>query len=96
MIKLSFMEVMRYDKDHGTEFLSELEAVCREYAITGQGTGVWSQLKTDWVRSGIDYALKQTLRYEGYGYSSARVFRDLGVVIWKILVAMGLETSRKT
>ncbi len=96
MIRLSFMEVMRYDKDYGTSFLDELEAVSRKYAISGQEIGVWTQFKTDWIRSGIDYALKQTLRYEGFGYSSARVFRDLGIPIWKILVAMGLETSRKT
>lgn len=95
MTELRFMEVKQYDEDHGTNFLSELEAVCRKYAIQGQAPGVWAQLKTDWVNGGVTYALKQTLRYEGYGYSSARVFKELGIVIWKILVAMGLETSRK-
>jgi len=90
------MEVKRYDEDHDTNFLSELEAVCRKYAIPGQGPGVWAQLKTDWVNRGMDYALNQTLRYDGYGYSSGRVYRDLGIVLWKILVAMGIETSRKT
>jgi hypothetical protein len=93
--KLSFMEMRQYDEDHGTSFLDELRAVCDKYAIPGRGPGVWAQLGTDLLR-GVDYALRQTLRYVDYGYSDARVFRDLGVVILKILVAMGIEKSRTT
>ena len=96
MDKLKLTEVKQYDKDHGTGYLSELEVMCHKYAIPGQGQGVWLQFKTDWVQGGIKYALRQTLRYVDYGYADAMVFKELGVVIWKILVAMGLETNIKT
>jgi len=94
--KPSLTEVKQHDEDYGASFLSELEAMCHSHAIPGQERGVWLQFKTDWVHSGIKYALQQTLRYVGYGYSDAMVFKELGVVIWKMLVAMGLETNIKT
>jgi len=86
--EFSFVEIKQYDKDHGTIFIDRLKEVCGKYAKEGQAPGVFSQLGTDWTLHGAVYALRQTLRYVGFGYKSSMVFRDLGAVVSEIFAEM--------
>lgn len=88
MREFSFGEVKRYDIEHETNFIEQIQEVCAEHAQERHELGVFLQLRTDWTTQGIVYTLRQTLRYVGYGYSNDMIFYNLGKLIHNIFVAM--------
>ena len=90
MDEFRYRDIVEFDKEHGTNFIEQLEDVCREYAIRKQGKGVFGQFKTDWIRS-LTYALRQTLRYVGFGYESQDIFYALGMKLGEISKALDEE-----
>ena len=73
---------------HGTDFLGEMRKVVDSHALDNRGLGPFCQLRTDWTLQGVVFALTQTLRYVGYGYEDARIFRELGALVWTIFTVM--------
>ena len=49
------------------------------------------QFRTDWITEGLRYAVLQTLRYVGYGYETAWIFKDIGDVVGRMLRAVTSE-----
>ena len=43
----------------------------------------------DWISGGLRYAVIQTLKYVGFGYTNAMVFRDIGEVIGRLFESLG-------
>lgn len=88
MREFSFAEVKRYDAEHGTNFLKQVQDVVSKHTQDGHGLGVFYQLRTDWTNEGVVYALRQTLRYIGYGYNDDMIFYNLGKLVYTIFAAM--------
>lgn len=88
MREFSFAEVRQYDTEHGTNFLEQVQEVVSKHAQDGRGVGVFCQLRTDWTLEGVVYALRQTLRYMGYGYSDDMIFYNLGKLVHTIFTSM--------
>lgn len=88
MREFSFSEVKQYDADHGTNFIEQIQEVCTAHAQEKHGIGVFCQLRTDWTLEGVVYALRQTLRYMGYGYNNDMIFYNLGKLVHNIFDSM--------
>lgn len=88
MREFSFAEVKQHDEGHGTNFLEQVQEVVSKHAQDGRGVGVFCQLRTDWTLEGIVYALRQTLRYMGYGYNDDMIFYNLGKLVYIIFDTM--------
>lgn len=87
----TFHDIQGYDQAHGTAWIGAIRSVCTRHAAPGQALGVFLQFRTDWVSGGLRYALLQTLRYVGYGYETAFIFKDIGDVIGRLLEAIESE-----
>jgi hypothetical protein len=83
-----FRDVVAFDEEHGTSFVADLSRICGYHARGGYGVGVSSQFRTDWAVGSLKYALQQTLRYVGFGYESALVFKELGAKVAEMLEFM--------
>jgi len=88
MREFSFSAIKQYDVEHGTNFIEQIQGVCTAHAQERHGIGVFCQLRTDWTLEGIEYALRQTLRYIGYGYNNDMIFYNLGKLVYKIFYVM--------
>jgi hypothetical protein len=72
--------------------MRDIENVCARHAERERRpSGVFLQFRTDWTVDGLVYALRQTLRYVGFGYRDKRVFYDLGAVIGKMVLTINGE-----
>jgi len=74
----------QYVKNTDAAWLTKIEQVCRDHTSDNR-TGPYMQFRTDWINDGIMHALQQTLRYVGYGYEDAMIFKDLGKVIGEMI-----------
>lgn len=88
MREFSFNDVKRHDVEHGTNFLEQIQEVCTKHAQARHGFGVFCQFRTDWTTQGVVYALRQTLRYIGYGYDNDMIFYNLGKLVHTIFASM--------
>lgn len=80
-----YRDVKQYDEVHKTDWLGRIEQVCTQYAAPGHGIGVYCQFRTDWITQGLLYAVSQTLRYVGFGYRDAMIFKNIGLVVYAML-----------
>lgn len=87
----TFHDIQGYDQVHGTNWIGTIRSVCEQHATPGQSPGVFLQFRTDWVSEGLRYAVLQTLRYVGYGYETALIFKDIGNVVGRLLEAVDSE-----
>lgn len=90
MSEFSFSQVKQHDAEHGTDFLGQMQEMCTKHAQAGRGLGVFCQLRTDWTNQGIVYALRQTLRYIGYGYDDDMIFYNLGKLVYTTFASMSV------
>lgn len=88
MNEYKYTEIKQFDKEHGTDFIAQIELVCADHATAKLAHGVFCQLRTDWTLQGVTYALRQTLRYIGYGYDDPMIFKNLGAVVSRIFSEM--------
>lgn len=88
----TFHDIKGYDESHGTNWLGIMQDTCKRHAAPNQALGVFLQFRTDWITGGLRYAVLQTLRYVGYGYETALVFKDIGNVVGRMLAA--IESGR--
>ena len=86
----TFHDIQRYDQAHETDWLGAIRATCKNHS-TGQTLGGFFQFRTDWITEGLRYAVLQTLRYVGYGYETAWIFKDIGDVVGRMLRAVTSE-----
>ena len=91
MREFSFAEIKQHDTEHGTNFIEQIRAMCYKHAQGGHGLGVFCQLRTDWTTQGVVYALRQTLRYIGYGYDDSMIFYNLGKLVHTIFASMSTK-----
>lgn len=93
MQEFSFSKVKQHDAEHETDFIEQMQKVCTAHAQAGLGVGVFCQLRTDWTTQGVVYALRQTLRYIGYGYNNDMIFYNLGKLVYNIFDSMSANQS---
>ena len=86
MYKLDY----QYVKTTNANWLTRIEKVCRDHTADNRA-GPYMQFRTDWINEGLTYALRQTLRYVGYGYEDEMVFKDLGQVIGEMIRSLEKE-----
>jgi hypothetical protein len=89
----SYNDIRSYDKLYNSNWIGEFEKICKRHAKLGQEAGVFAQFRTDWVSEDIRYAMQQTLKYIGYGYKSAMIFKDVGEVIGNMLKELDSKIS---
>lgn len=85
----SYHDIKGYDQVHGTDWIGSIRSACERHAQSGQSQ-VFMQFRTDWVSEGLRFAVLQTLRYVGYGYKDAMIFKDIGDVVGRMVRALGL------
>ncbi len=88
MLEFSFADVKQYDVEYNTNFIEQIQEMVGAHAQDGHGRGVFGQLRSDWTLEGIVYALRQTLRYMGYGYKDDMIFYNLGKLVYTIFISM--------
>jgi len=82
----SYYDIKGYDQSHETDWIGAIRRVCERHAQLAQSQ-VFIQFRTDWVSEGLRFAVLQTLRYAGYGYKDAMVFKDVGEVVGHMIRA---------
>lgn len=87
----TYGDIKGYDQAHGTNWIGSIRSVCERNAVSGQSVGVFNQFRTDWISHGLRFAVLQTLRYVGYGYKDAMIFKDVGGVVGRMLGAIESE-----
>ncbi len=87
----TFHDIQGYNQVHGTNWIGTIRTVCERHATPGQVLGVFPQFRTDWVSEGLRHAVLQTLRYVGYGYETALIFKDIGDVVGRLLESIDSE-----
>ena len=85
----SYHDIREYDKVHDTNWIGAIREVCQKHEAPGRTSSCFDQFKTDWISAGLRYAVIQTLRYVGFGYTSAMVFKDVGEVIGRLFESLG-------
>jgi hypothetical protein len=82
-----YRDVKKYDEENQATWLKKIETVCREHAIRGD-VGPYLQFRTDWINNDLRFAMRQTLRYVGFGYKNDLIFKAVGVVISDMLTEL--------
>lgn len=80
----SYHDIQGYDQAHGTNWIRAIRSVCEECATPGRSQGVFLQFRTDWISEGLRFAVLQTLRYVGYGYKDAMIFKNIGDIVGRM------------
>lgn len=88
----TYSDIKGYDQAHGTDWIGSVRSVCERHSVSGQDVGAFSQFRTDWISGGLRHAVLQTLRYVGFGYEDAMVFKDVGDVVGRMFEA--IESGR--
>jgi len=76
----SYHDVKQYVATSKINWLERISEECKLHTSDNR-EGPYLQFRTDWISQDITYALRQTLRYVGFGYVDHTIFKDLGKVI---------------
>jgi len=80
----TFNDIKDFDIKYNTTYIKDIEYMLRLHTKSGE-VGPYMQFRTDWVTQGLSFAVSQTLRYVGYGYVDAMVFKNVGSVVGLML-----------